>query len=315
MTQKHEFIAVLSGCAEDPNIGDDLKLISSGPFYAVLTRATRPLMALPKSRRQALQGAAKRQAQLEQCMRFGTALPLRSDQWIDEDDARRFIQANTVQLAQLCDRLDRAVQYQITVQWKAEEVLTHFRDAPEIAPLYTRSAITAEALESAVSSLAARLAGFMHDTLGGVAKEVLTLPVAAALVFNAAVLVSQHRERALDQAVEEIDAIWSDGFTVRQIGPAPASSFALLSPVWVSAEQVKRAFATLGLSPGAEEAQIAAARRAALMVPGSSADHVREAAEIVHAASRLAGYHEGFHLCTVWSEDQSTVDVQGRAVA
>lgn len=312
---KHELIAILDGFTGTEDVGEGLRLVKCGRFTGVLTPTTRNRFALPHTRRQALVFAATRQAQLERCMRLGTVLTISPGCLFDEADVSPFIIANENILTKISERLNKAVQFQVCVRWKAEDVLSYFRDAPEIEPLFSGDAITAQRLESAVSQLATRLEAFMWKELSGVAQEVLALPVAEDVLFNAAILLPEVDTLNLDQSVEKIDAIWPEGFSIKQIGPAPAGSFALLSPIWRSAAQVKGAYTSLGLATGVSPSDIADARRKALMTPGCDVGHIREAAEIVEADCRRGHIDKGVFLCIVLSDDQSDGATQRRAVA
>lgn len=248
-------------------------------------------------------------------MPLGTVLPVRPDQYLDDPAVTAFLRANGAALGAVAERVARAQQYQVTVQWQAAEVLGHFRDAPEIAPLFAAERTTAQALQAAVQRLAARLHRVMQEKLSVAARELILLPQTEDVIFNAVVLVEQSDTHRLDGAVERIDGIWPDGFVVRQIGPAPASSFALIDPVWVSAAQVADAHVTLGIAPGADDTAIAAARRAALMQPGAEAEHLRLAAETVQAASRLGAAQNGLHLLRTLSDGPGTVTEPRQEVA
>lgn len=312
---KHELIAVLDGCAENATAPDDLTLIKKGRFTAVLTSQPRRRFILPKNRQQALQGAATRQAHLERCMHLGTVLPVRPNCLFDEATLDGLITANEGIFAKVSKRLHKAVQYQVTVSWQPAKVLHHFRDTPEIKPLFERHTIAAEDLQLAITKLAARLEVFMWQELREVVEELLSLPLAENTLLNCAVLLAEADTINLDQAVERIDAIWPDGFSIRQIGPAPGSSFALLDPIWKPAEQMREAHVTLGVAPGVCSDGLAEARRIALMQPDCDVGHIRAAAQMVQAATKLSKTDEGFYLCAVRSDDQSLNTTRRQAVA
>ena len=194
-------------------------------------------------------------------------------------------------------------------------MLDHFRDAPEIVPLFTGPSVSPSALRAAVNRLITRLQGEIWQMLQPVAKEVLTLPVTEDVLINAALLISRQDLFNLDLAVERIDALWTEGFHIRQIGPSPAVSFALLDPVWHPAASIRGAYGTLGLLPSASTEDIALARRIALKRAGSNIGQVRLAAQLLAAASQVNDVGEGLFLCQVRSEDQSMPAALGAAVA
>lgn len=312
---KQALIAILDGCPDGAETPDGIRLLHLGRFTAALATDMSGVFSLLPNRRQALQQAVQRQAQLEQCMRLGTVLPVRPSAHLDDAAVQAFVTANAEILAGVSQRVRHAQQFQVTVKWTASDVLSHFRDAPEIAPLFAGKRTTAPALQAAITRLATRLHALMQQEISAVAQDMILLPHTDDVIFNTVLLVAEGDVFNLDLAVERIDAIWPEGFAIRQIGPAPASSFALIDPMWVSADQVAEAHATLGLPNGPDADAIANARRAALMQPGCDADHIRRAAQTVHAAAQLDQIHDGIHMCLIRADGQSEIKVHHRDVA
>lgn len=112
------------------------------------------------------------------------------------------------------------VQYQIEVDWAEDR----FRAAPEIAPLFSAASVDPAALVKAVERLAERL-GPEFEGLLPPAVDLLALPRVAGMLWNVAALVPARSEVLLDAALAQIDAIWTEGLTLRVTGPAPMMSF------------------------------------------------------------------------------------------
>ena len=151
----------------------------------------------------------------------------------------------------------------------------------------------------------------MGGLLAKASFDTTALPVAEDVLWNGALLVSKSGLTALDAAVEEVDAIWPEGLQIRQIGPAPVSSFALLDVEPVSAAQITAALCLLGLRSLGDHRDLAAARRSRLIAePGSDSqarEAIRNAAHIIDAATRAPNPGKGFTLCRMMA--------QGRAIA
>ncbi|MEM8537578.1 MAG: GvpL/GvpF family gas vesicle protein [Pseudomonadota bacterium] len=291
----------------------DVHAIRHNGVTALLLPEKRPLIALPQSRKAALQGAARRQAMLEAVMPLGTVLPFRPGQQLTPDDVAPLIDANRSLIDTLQQRFAGLVQYQITVTWQAEGVLKRFRASPELAPLFAAGHANASQIQFAVSRLAERLSGDMQDMLAGTVAECTQLPRVDGMILNSVVLLPESAEAALDAALAQIDAIWADGLHIRQVGPAPPASFATLDPQFVTVGMVAAALETLGIAAGASETAIMTARKDALRRTSAAQEEVNRASEIL-LAQRRAGT-DSFYLCTVLAEDAGTAATQKRAVA
>ena len=303
--KEFDLIAVIAGQHPMPPL-PDLQMVPHGGMTAVMTTAPRPVLRLPQSRRQTLVEAATRLAWQEACMPLGTVLPARQDSPLTLDAAVDFLTANHPFLTHLMQRFKGLAQVQVTVSWTESGVLTRFRDAPELATVFAATAIQPEALASAVQNLANRLAGGIGQGLAAVSVETAALPLAPAMLWNGAVLVPLAQMDALNSAVEAVDAIWPEGLQIRQIGPAPAGSFATLALERVSQRQIATAMAAFGLASLAEVDQLAARRRDRLMTTteADQRDGLRRQADLVAAAARLP-MAKGFSWAGVWAEGLS----------
>ncbi len=311
--KRFELIALVAG---KPDLADelDVQTVAEGNYFAVLSKRARPAIALPQSRRTALQHAAQRQAILEALQEKGTVFVARSEQWLTPQQARDVICSNPTVLADLHTWLTRKVQFQVNVSWEAAEVLARFRSSAELAPVFKSDHISAEALTKAVTVLRARLVKDIQRHLAPVIRDLVTLPTTADMLCNLVVLIDQETELQLDHAVEAIEAIWPEGLMIRQIGPSPAGSFALLNLEWVSSADVQAAYGVLGLKTGHTVDDLRRARRAALKTPNADATVIQKATRIVEV-SRAVDPDQGLHLIEILAEDKGLSTTALSAVA
>jgi hypothetical protein len=237
-------------------------------------------------------------------MRAGTVLPALPGTKIAPDALEAMIVCNNDLLNNLAERLVGRVQYQVILRCDLHEAYRVLAAQP--GPFHGLS--TPESLQTALADCVLnRLAA-----LPGA--EVTALPVTDDVVANFTLLLPEERVMTLDQAIEEIDAIWSEGFTLRQVGPSPAVSFASLGLKPVSLSTLNNALNCLGLDEGANLDTIRHARREALKQPGAAADQIREAAEVLVMASALDSPGP-FHRVYVWAEGQTSSGTEAQAKA
>jgi hypothetical protein len=187
------------------------------------------------------------------------------------------------------------VQFQVTVRWMADR-------APAAFGVQDQTALAA--------GLRARIA----DRLAATGAETVGLPVAADVLSNTAVLITRAQEAAFDAAVEDVDAIWTEGFAIRVIGPLPAVSFASLAIERVERNAIRAAQAAFGLTAAFDAAELKAARRTILMgaEPGRREALGRQA-EILACAARLGRARGPVHVARIWSEGMSDAGSAARA--
>lgn len=308
---QHDLIALVA-CDSLKDPGPETLVLGAHGFAAVLSAAPRPVITLPVSRREALAKAAERQALLEKLMACGPVLPVAPRTLIEPASVPATLAANAPMLHDLSGWLRGAAQFQITVGWQPGEAMRHFRDAPELAPLFEAGHVQADDLDRAMTGLMARLRGEMRRLLDPVVRDVIALPVSAEVLLNLCVLLPARDERSLDKAVAAIDAIWSAGLSIRQIGPSPATAFALLHLSQVADDQVVQARRTLGISAG-QPLDVPDARRAALMAREADVSAIRHAADILEAHARAGA--ESFHLIKVQAQDQGEAHASRAEVA
>lgn len=300
---KHDLLAILPGTHKGAS-PEGLHFISDVDFTAVLGAKAAKFRTGAMLKHQRLRGAADRQRQLEGLMQYGTVLPIAPDMAIELDNAATLLRANKPCLTTLAERLADQVQYQITVAWDAPNVLTRFQDALEIQPLFNAGSVSPRDVGHAVTKLANRLETEISIHLDAVSTDLAELPRDGDIIANYAVMVSTANTKKLDEAIEKIDKIWKEGFHIRQIGPAPAASFALISLQQIGTRDVRSAATQLGLAADWTPPQLRAAYRAALIASDGvegQAEAVRHAANVLEAQQRV-GAKVDFPLIRLWSE-------------
>nr|WP_281493172.1 GvpL/GvpF family gas vesicle protein [Yoonia sp. F2084L] len=297
----HEILAILP-TVDTPAPDHRLQFVTAAGFTAVLKKSKRPTIALPQSRRQVLQDAAVRQSLLEACMPLGPLLVFRPGCHLDINELTAFVTANQPVLDRLAGQLRDMVQFQVSVSWTPPGVLDHFRSAPEITPIFQSGQTSQDALTLGITALAARLHSDIADILDGVSTDLLHLPCAEDMLINTVVLLPANHADKLDQAIELVDGIWSDGFLIKQIGPSPAASFALLDIAPITPLEIRYAIDRLGLDKKITINAIQQARRDALLRTPQDAAQIKQAVTVVEAAVRVGAFDQALMLCTVQAE-------------
>lgn len=309
---RHDLIAVVAAPGM-PAWPKELAAMGHQGLWAVHRNIPAPRMRLPESRKARLRGAAEHQRLLEALMPYGTVMPVAQGTALARSELTPFLRANAARLLKVAAPLEGQVQFQVSVLWDAPRVLDRFRHAPELAPLFAAAPVSPAALGAAVTSLARRLGREMADGLTSVASEALELPLGEDMLCNLALLVPSREAALVDLAVERIDALWTEGLKIRQIGPAPAGSFATLRLDWQSPAQVRKAHDLFGLLPG--DGQDLKPLRKRLMTDGTHpADTIRAAEACIHAI-RAAGDVRGVHLARLWREGEGQAQLTLAEVA
>lgn len=312
---QHELVAVLP----TPTVAapDGLQFVEHTGLSAVFRTERAPTLRLMEGRKTRLQKAARHQKTLEALMAFGTVLPVQQGTYMTLEDGQDMLAANEPVLQGALQRMAGLVQFQVSVAWDQAGVLSHFRDQPELAPLFAGKSVRSDMLEVAIQALAGRLADDMSEKLAAVAVDQLALPLEATTIFNTAILLRQEDEMRLDAVVESIDAIWSEGFQIKQIGPAPGSSFGTVMSRKVTNTEIKAAIKCLGLEGDISPALVHARRQQLLRAPdaGTSVAEIKTAATLLEAVSRVQADLTEFRLCTVWSESEASPSVVEPMVA
>ena len=300
----YELFAIIPAASIESNEGQ-LQHLTVGAYTAIFSSTARKAILLPVTRKQALMNAAKRQAILESFIAQGPVIGCRPNVFLSKSEIAALIMCNGALLDQVRHRLSGMVQYQITVNWMADRVLDRFRDSPELVELFQKGKVTPAAIKQSVTALADRLSSQIEIELSNLSDELLHLPRTEDMLCNIVILLKQDHSSALDEAVERIDSIWSEGFRIRQIGPAPATSFALLDPESVSSGEVDAALAHLGLPESFDTTDIAKERHKTLLSLPEQAAYTKRCACIAEAKFLAGRPDQPVILCRALSEDQS----------
>jgi hypothetical protein len=299
--KEYDLVAVIHGVHPTPPL-PTLQMVCQAGMTAVLTSAPRSVLRLPQTQRQTLIDSATRLSWQEACLPMGTLLPARQNSPLSLSGASDFLTANQPTLSRLLQRFHGLVQVQVTVSWTEQAVLQRFRGAPELAPLFSGAAVQAAALSQAVQSLAQRISGEIGHHLTATSVDCALLPTTSDVLWNGALLVPGTQIDEFYAAVEAVDAIWSEGFRIRQIGPAPVGSFATLMLERVDPKQIQAALAAFDLASLAEIDVLDARRRDRLMTTSNVS--YRRQADLVSAAARLQAVRP-FAMAQIWAEGQS----------
>lgn len=260
--------------------------VTRSGLCAVLAPAA-PRLGPAATRRAVARQALARQRLLEGLMPCGPVLPVAPGTRVSAGEAGALLEARAADLSAWLRALDGAWQYQCVLGWDEPGVLRRFAEAPELAPVLAGGRVSGPALAHAVGRLAERLSCEAAGALSACARDLVTLPRDGGTLLNLAFLLQAGREADLDDALGRIDAIWTEGFRIRLIGPGPAVSFATLTVHGISAGEAATAAARLGLADPHAEAPLADLRRDALRTgaaPPAEIDAACATLEAVRAA-------------------------------
>ncbi|MEM9425087.1 MAG: GvpL/GvpF family gas vesicle protein [Pseudomonadota bacterium] len=302
---KYELLALLSGHYAAPSDAD-LVTVARGDYTAVFLPRSHKQLFGQTLRRTRLSSAPKRQAHLETLMSKGTVLPFAPATVFDPQGTDALVASNAEVFRTLFERLRNRVQYQISVEWTESRVLEQFRNTSEISPLFAGSSVSGRTVSAAVTKLADRLGQCIVSRLSSIACEFSELPRQRALIANCVILIEATEEPALDEALAAIDAIWSDGLRIRQIGPGPAVSFATLTLQRFGKRDLARAHRVLNLSDRPSSDEIRDARQRRLRDASATVSEIRMAARLALAAHKIGDPGQPVHIVDIWSEGRAT---------
>ena len=255
--------------------------VIEGDLAAIFT--TSPLRKR-MGRKAIARATVDRQAELEALMRFGTVLPALPGTPLRPEAGKPMLRANRREIDKLAARLNNQVQFQLQIGYQSERAQDWLGPGPGDVPTRMRH----------------RMERHANDALAELECDMLELPITDGMALNRVLLIRQSDEPALDRAVEEIDGVWSDGLSIRQIGPSPAVSFCSIGLVPVRKRHLAAAFALLGVAHDASPDTVAAARRRALVSHPTQADAIRTAAQSAMIAAQTG--LPAFHRLVTWSE-------------
>lgn len=201
----------------------------------------------------------KRQKLHEHLLNFGDVLPVRPGVEVSPLCTRSFLQANARELRGLLGEFANHVQHQLTVGWDPAAALVRFglHEAHPGSP-----AKLAEAAEALRLRLRADFSGILDAT----ARDRIDQPVdGVETILNTVLLVNRRDTASLDRALEQIDAVWTEGLHLKLVGPLPVISFALLVVDIVDEAALRSACDQLDLKAPLDIKTIDAAFRAQVM--------------------------------------------------
>jgi hypothetical protein len=263
---------VLPGCIPHRAVA---AILAEGPALSVVHAADLTAVLWPAVARRSLLRALSRtavverlrlrQVLLERLLDIAQVLPALPGATMTGEEAARMLRCNAALVRQAAQTLGARMQYQVTVSWSPAAALARFRDAPELAPA-GRGDPAGAALRTAEGAerLRMRLGAAFRADLAAATEDHLGLPcVGPETLVNTAVLLSRSGVPALESALERIDAVWTDGLSIRMVGPLPPVSFASLRIERIPCARLRTAAAALGLDDPAQDPE-PAFRRAVL---------------------------------------------------
>lgn len=282
----HEIIAILP--FETARLPEGLSGIVRAGATAVLAPApgwTERLRSGPKHT------AIRHHNRLETLMRLGPVLPFAAGTACTAQEADLLLALDAPLIARLATEIGPRRHFQLTLDWDESQVLSVFRDSPELAPLFNGSAVTPERMRTAVTALATRLRATALELLAPVLSDPIEQPRAPGSLLNLVFLLAPEDDPRLDQALQAIDALWSEGFRLRLVGPSAPISHALLDIDRADPAVVHAAADRLALAPDASKEAIAEAAKRALRAPdlaANAASEIRAAAQHLIRAAEIA---------------------------
>lgn len=264
-----------------------LKAVPFGGRLVVLGRS-RLTQAPRLSRKSILKGSVERQRWLEQLMDQGSVLPALPGSRLSVSEVAQFLEGNRDLFDHQFAKMQGRVQFQITVQWDPESA----------AATFGCHGASFEALEREMLTS-------IKDMLDQVAEERLELPRNGETLSNDALLIEVKQEVALDQIVEKIDDLWSQGLRVRQIGPSPAVSFASIGVRKANRAALSAALQVFGFEKIPNPDELKAARRKALLAADPAKhESLKAAADLIQLTVASGGVVPP-PMAFVWREGQA----------
>lgn len=247
-SEKSEICAVMSRDAAEraaaaPNAARwGLQAVSQGSVAAVVAAAPPPLPKQGPIRRIAGQALVERQALLEYLLEYGDVLPSQPGTALPPEWLGPFMAMNsTVFQASLAQFAD-LIQFQIVVSWDRKAARRRFGQPGQTLSLRE------------VDAVARHYADGFQDQLAAMGVDFQPLPrTGQEMLLNVAVLVPRCGVAALDTALGAIDSVWSEGLSIRRIGPLPAVSFATLSIECPPVNEIRAAMRRLGITNTADD--------------------------------------------------------------
>lgn len=241
-----EIVAIVdaerAGTISEGWTGTALTLVEAGGLTAVMAPPMRKpdlLTRLTGNTARIVAPLVDRQRLLEHLLTRHDVLPLRPGAGLGPADAADFLKINKALLRAALNDCVGKVQYQLTISWDPSAALGRFA---------SMTGDTAHALATSAEAMRRSLSRDFAGRLDGAVLDRIDQPIdGIETVLNAVLLVERNATAALDQALEEIDAVWSEGLRLRLVGPLPPLSFTLVVARPVDRAERQAAERLLGL--------------------------------------------------------------------
>jgi hypothetical protein len=236
-------------------------------------------------------------------VKFGTVLP-------DETWVGRLLAQGEGLFRSAFEKITSRVQMEVVVLWDLQEVFQQIGQEPPIAQL--KEQIAGRAAEDTTTkrlavgqmvycSLERRRAALRDQLLSPLRALALDLvvnpPMDDSMVANAALLLDETGQAALDGQLEQLDQEFDGKLLLRCVGPLPPYSFATVDVQVPSFEAIDQARRQLELAKTAEATEI---RRAYRRIAGRlHPDHNRQDAEAERHMTELS---EAYRLLLTYAE-------------
>ena len=189
---------------------------------------------------------------------------------IAPDQALALLTVHAAALTEALETYGSLVQFQIQVRWDAAKAMGHLKQTGRLDSLDLGLATRDRkafglSLQALMEAERKRIGEHLQDILKSACRDYVRLPLDdETMVLNVAALISREGEVELDKAVEAIDAVMPDAFSVRYAGPLPAVSFANITITMPEVGSLAKAHVTLGVDQRASVDEIKAAYRNAI---------------------------------------------------
>jgi Gas vesicle synthesis protein GvpL/GvpF len=189
---------------------------------------------------------------------------------IAPDQALALLTAHANSLMEALETYGSLVQFQIQVRWDAAKAMAHLKKTGRLDSLDLSLATRDRkafglSLQMIMETERKRIGEELQNILASASRDHVRLPLDdETMVLNAAALISRDGESALDQAVEAIDSMIPDVFSIRYAGPLPAVSFANITITEPETGSLAKAHVKLGTHQSASVEDIKSAFRNAI---------------------------------------------------
>lgn len=257
--------------------------------------AANPLEWMQKPTKKAGKALIEFQKMLESLQNIGPILPVAfGTEAKSAQDAVDLLKNADTDIARAFSDFGNRRQYQITVSWDPEKILTEIKNEPESedALAFARQAgriAFGQTIQILLERRRAVLKSRALSYLEPVASEIIEEPVDGdRMALNLVVLIDREDEPALETSLEAFDAGEKD-LMIRMIGPLPAVSFSTVRFMDLDTQRIKDAYKILDVEPGADSLTLKAAYRAAMrrVHPDAAGEESTEEAAGVAEAYKL----------------------------